>query len=99
MLKNESARNPTKPTPLRSARLPDSGGIIVLSNRVRMEKILHSVQKVKQAKTKIVDCAVRTVHTDADVEGPYTDVAGATHGRSVQRHVVGPYRTRGVSRE
>jgi hypothetical protein len=43
-----------------------------------MEKISHSVQKVKQAK-KIADCAVRTVRTDADV--------------------VGPYRTRGGSRE
>jgi hypothetical protein len=50
MLKNESARNPTKPTPLRPSRLPDSGGIFTLSNRVRMEKISHSVRKVKQAK-------------------------------------------------
>jgi hypothetical protein len=50
MLKNESARNPTKPTPLRPSRLPDSGGIFTLSNGVRMEKISHSVRKVKQAK-------------------------------------------------
>jgi hypothetical protein len=60
MLKNESARNPTKPTPLRPARLPDSGGIIFMSNGVRMEKISHSVRKVKQAK-KDADWAVRTV--------------------------------------
>jgi hypothetical protein len=50
MLKNESARNPTKPTPLRPARLPDSGGIIFMSNEVHMEKISHSVRRAKQAK-------------------------------------------------
>jgi hypothetical protein len=60
MLKNESARNPTKPTPLRPARLPDSGGIIFMSNGVCMKKISHSVRKVKQGK-KYVDWAVRTV--------------------------------------
>jgi hypothetical protein len=58
MLKNESARNLTKPTPLGLDRLPDSGGIFTLSNGVRMEKISHSVRKVKQAK-KFVDCAVQ----------------------------------------
>jgi hypothetical protein len=79
MLKNESAQNATKPTPLRPSRLPDSGGIFTLSNGVRMEKISHSVRKVKQAK-KIVDCAVRTVRTDADVACPY------------RRHMAGPYR-------
>jgi hypothetical protein len=72
MLKNESARNTTKPVPLRLSRLSDSGGIFTLSNGVRMEKISHSVQKVKQAK-KIVDCAVRT---DADVACLYADVVG-----------------------
>jgi hypothetical protein len=56
MLKNESARNPTKPTPLRPARLPDSGGIIFLSNGVRMEKISHSVRQAKQAKFLDADC-------------------------------------------
>jgi hypothetical protein len=50
MLKNESARNPTKPTPLRPARLPDSGGIIFMSNGVRMKKISHFDRKVKQEK-------------------------------------------------
>jgi hypothetical protein len=30
MLKNESARNVTKPVPLRSTRLPDFGGIFTL---------------------------------------------------------------------
>jgi hypothetical protein len=72
MLKNESAQNPTKPMPLRLSRLPDSGGIFTLSNGLRMEKISHSVRKVKQAKKKIVDCAVRTVCTDADVAGLYS---------------------------
>jgi hypothetical protein len=78
MLKNESARNPTKPTPLRLARLPDSGGIFTLSNGVRMEKISHSVRKVKQAKF-FADCAVRTVRTDADVACLYR-----TRGRSIR---------------
>jgi hypothetical protein len=50
MLKNESARNPTKTTPLRPARLPDSGGIIFMSNGVRMKKISHFDRKVKQEK-------------------------------------------------
>jgi hypothetical protein len=56
MLKNESARNPTKPTPLRQARLPDSGGIIFMSNGVRMKKISHSVRQAKQAKFWDADC-------------------------------------------
>jgi hypothetical protein len=50
MLKNESARNVMKPMPLRPSHLPDSGGIFTSSNRVRMEKISHSIRKVKQAK-------------------------------------------------
>jgi hypothetical protein len=50
MIKNESARNATKPVPLRSSRLPDSGGIFNSLNGVRMEKISRSVQNVKQAK-------------------------------------------------
>jgi hypothetical protein len=64
MLKNESARNPTKPTPLRPSRLPDSGGIFTLSNGVRMEKISHSVRKVKQAKKKLLTVqSVQSVRT------------------------------------
>jgi hypothetical protein len=43
MLKNESARNPTKPMSLRPSHLPDSGGIFTLSKGVRMKKISHSV--------------------------------------------------------
>jgi hypothetical protein len=70
MLKNESAQNPTKPTPLRPARLPDSGGIIFMSNGVRMEKISHSDRKVKQAK-KNADWAGHVSVRTADVAGPY----------------------------
>jgi hypothetical protein len=54
MLKNESARNPTKPVPLHPSCLPDSGGIIFLSNGVCMRKISHSVRQAKQA--KILGC-------------------------------------------
>jgi hypothetical protein len=50
MLKNESAQNSTKPTPLRPAHLPDSGDIIFISNGVRMKKISHSVRRAKQEK-------------------------------------------------
>jgi hypothetical protein len=78
MLKNESARNLMKPTPLRPSRLPDSSGIFTLSNGVHMEKISHYVRKVKQAK-KFADCAVRTVRTDVDMASPYR-----TLGMSVQ---------------
>jgi hypothetical protein len=60
MLKNESAWNPTKPTPLRPSRLPDSSGIFTSSNGLRMRKISRSVRKAKQEK-KGDDCTVRTV--------------------------------------
>ena len=56
MLKNESAWNPMKPTPLSLSHLPDSGGIIFMSNGVRMEKISHSVRRAKQAKFWDADC-------------------------------------------
>jgi hypothetical protein len=56
MLKNESAQNPTKPTPLRPARLPDSGGIIFIANGVRMKKISHFVRRAKQGKFWDADC-------------------------------------------
>jgi hypothetical protein len=73
MLKNESARNPTKPTPLRPSRLPDSGGIFTLSNGVRMEKISHSVRQAKQAK-----------FLDADCTCPYSPYRTRGTGQSVQ---------------
>jgi hypothetical protein len=52
MLKNESAQNLTKPTPLRSSHLPDSGGIFTLSNGFRMRKLSHSDRKPKQVKSQ-----------------------------------------------
>jgi hypothetical protein len=91
MLKNESARNLTKPTPLRPSRLPDSGGIIFMSNGVRMEKISHSVRQAKQAKFWMLTVPVRTVRTG------HVSVRTMTRGRSVQvmwQHqgmVAGPY--------
>jgi hypothetical protein len=78
MLKNESARNPTKPTPLRPSRLPDSGGIFFMSNGVRMEKISHSVCQAKQAKFWMLTVPVRTVRTG------HVSVRTMTCGRSVQ---------------
>jgi hypothetical protein len=85
MLKNESARNATKPVPLRPSRLPDSGGIFTSSNGVRMEKISRSVRKVKQAKFWMLTVPVRTVRTDTcqsvqtDVACPYGDMAVPEH--------------------
>jgi hypothetical protein len=52
MLKNESARNPTKPIPSRPTHLPDSGGIFTLSNRLRMRNLSRSDQKPKQGKSQ-----------------------------------------------
>jgi hypothetical protein len=63
MLKNEIARNLMKPTPLCPSRLPDYGGIIFLSNGVRMKKISHSVRQAKQAKFWMLTVPVRTVRT------------------------------------
>jgi hypothetical protein len=82
MLKNESARNLTKPTPLRPSRLPDSGGIFTLSNGVRMEKISHSVRQAKQAKFLDADCTCPY----SPYRHVYRTVAGSyrTRGRSVR---------------
>jgi hypothetical protein len=63
MLKNESAQNATKPIPLHPSRLPDSSGIFTLSNGVRMEKISHSVRKVKQAKKLLTVQSVQSIRT------------------------------------
>jgi hypothetical protein len=50
MLNFQSARNATKTVPLRPSRSPDSGGIFTFANEVRMEKLLRSVRRAKQAK-------------------------------------------------
>jgi hypothetical protein len=93
MLKNESARNATKPVPLRPSCLPDSDGIFTLSNGLRMEKILRSVRKVKQVKkgmnvqsvqsTCHADCENHTVRTGdvAVPEGDMWQLQKVTHGR------------------
>jgi hypothetical protein len=52
MLKNESARNVTKPAPLRPSRLLDSGGIFTSSNEIRMRKLSRSDRKPKQVKSQ-----------------------------------------------
>jgi hypothetical protein len=70
MLKNESAQNSTKPTPLRPARLPDSGGIFTFSNGVRMENISRSVRRAKQEKIWDVDCTC-PYSQYGHVAGPY----------------------------
>jgi hypothetical protein len=63
MLKNESIRNPMKPTPLRPSRFPDSGGIFIFSNGVRMEEISRFDRQVKQVKIWMLTVHVRTVRT------------------------------------
>jgi hypothetical protein len=84
MLKNESAWNPTKPTPLRPARFPDSGGIFTLSNGVRMKKISHSVRQAKQAKFLDADCTCPYSSYSTRVSPYRTHVSPyRTHGRSV----------------
>jgi hypothetical protein len=106
MLKNEGARNATKPVPLRPSRLPDSGGIFTLSNGLRMEKISRSVRKAKQVKKRMTvqsvqstchaDCADRTIHT-ADVAIPEGDTWQLLKVTSVRqiwtyRQTTGPIR-------
>jgi hypothetical protein len=63
---------------LRPSCLPDSDGIIFLSNGVRMEKISHSVRQAKQAKFLDVDCTCPYSPYRTCVS-PYK-----THGRSVR---------------
>jgi hypothetical protein len=107
MLKNESARNATKPVPLRPSRLPDSGGIFTSSNGVRMEKISRSVRKVKQAKkgmtvqsvqsTWHVRTADRSVQlTWPTSEGDTWQTVRRTRGITRTRHVSGGFGIFGV---
>jgi hypothetical protein len=106
MIKNESARNATKPVPLRLSRLPDSGGIFTLSNGLRMEKISRSVRKAKQVKKRMTvqsvqsmchaDCADRTIHTTdvAIPEGDTWQLQKVTSVRQIwmYRQTAGPIR-------
>jgi hypothetical protein len=85
MLKNESARNQTKPMPLRPSRRPESGGIIFIANGVRMRKISRSVRKAKQANFGMLTVPVRTVRTDTCQSVQLTwHVRTVTRGTSVQ---------------
>jgi hypothetical protein len=74
-LKNESARNLTKPTPLRPSRFPDSGGIFIFANGVRMEEISRFDRQVKQVKIGVLTVPVRTVRTATWRAVPFADVA------------------------
>jgi hypothetical protein len=94
MLKNESARNQTKPVSLRPSRLPESGGIIFIANGVRMRKISPSVRKAKQTNFGDADCTCPYSpyrHVSPYVSCPYSDtwhavqltwqIGDATRGR------------------
>jgi hypothetical protein len=80
MLNNESAQNPTKPTPLCPSHLPNFVHIFTSSNGLRMQKISRFVRKPKQAK-KGDDCTVRTVPrgrlTVQAIHGHTDDVAAS----------------------
>ena len=77
MLNFQSARNATKMVPLRPSHSPDSGGIFIFANGVRMEKLSRSVRRAKQVKKcadwagRIATWQGRTVLTWR----PYDDVA------------------------
>jgi hypothetical protein len=60
LLNFQSARNATKMVPLRPSRSPDSGGIFIFANGVRMEKLSRSVRRAKQEKKNDADWAGRT---------------------------------------
>jgi hypothetical protein len=60
LLNFQSARNATKIVPLRPSRSPDSGGIFIFANGVRMEKLSRSVRRAKQGKKEDADWAGRT---------------------------------------
>jgi hypothetical protein len=71
MLNFQSARNATKTVPLRPSRSPDSGGIFIFANGVRMEKLSRSVRRAKQENFdadwagRTADVAVRTADVEA----------------------------------
>jgi hypothetical protein len=94
--------------PLCPSHLPDFGGIFTLSNGLCMEKISHSIQKVKQVKkgmtvqfvqsTSHADCADHMVHT-GDVESIADDMwqsQKVTHGNTRRRHVSSGFGRTGV---
>jgi hypothetical protein len=48
------------------------------SNERQEREISRSVQNGKQAKKRVVDCTVRTIHTNDDMADGTDDVAGCT---------------------
>ena len=56
MLNFQSARIEKKTMPLRPSRFPDSGGIFIFANGVRMEEISRFDRQVKQGKIWDADC-------------------------------------------
>ena len=56
--------------PLRSSRLPDSGGIFTFANGVRMKELSRSDRQAKHAKFLDADCTCPYSPYD-DVVGPY----------------------------
>jgi hypothetical protein len=56
LLNFQSARIETKTVPLRSSRFPDSGGIFIFANGVRMEEISRFDRQVKQGKIWDANC-------------------------------------------
>jgi len=56
LLNFQSALIETKPMPLRPSRFPDSGGIFIFANGVRMEEISRFYRQVKQVKKGDADC-------------------------------------------
>ena len=86
MLKNESARNPTKPTPLRPDRLPNSGGIIFMSNGVHMEKISRFDRKVKQVKKVLTGQSVQSVQLVQQRVLLLRKVIGLARATKIQTH-------------
>jgi hypothetical protein len=56
LLNFQSARIETKTVPLRPSRFPDSGGIFIFANGVRMEEISRFDRQVKQGKIWDADC-------------------------------------------
>jgi hypothetical protein len=99
MLKNESARNPTKPTPLCPARLPDSSGIFTLSNRLRMRKLSRSDRKPKQVKSQrstgqkvnadVIMLIVQEMMWHSMADGDWTGLlTGQTCGRQLDQSMV-----------
>jgi hypothetical protein len=75
LLNFQSARIETKTVPLRPSRFPDSGGIFIFANGVRMEEISRFYRQVKQVKIWMLTVPVRTVRTATWRAVPFADMA------------------------